>query len=169
MRIIGGKWAGKPLVSPSGRVRPTSEEVRGIWMRELAADLKGARVLDLYAGTGALGLEALSRGADSCDFVETSPSALHALKANVAATRSRNYTRIFKRDVMGFLDGIREPYDVALADPPYGSAQLDRLVERWMADPFSTLLAVEHGFDHPLPASDGFRVGDTRVTVYRAP
>jgi len=171
MRIIGGKWAGKPLTSPSGRVRPTSEEVRRAWLGELENDLREARILDLYAGSGALGLEALSRGAISCDFVETSPAALHALKANIAATRSGRRSRIFKRDALLFIEGIPENalYDIALADPPYGSGQLDRLVARWLDFQFSRVLGVEHAQDHLLPQGDlTLDFGETRVTIFRA-
>ena len=90
MRIVGGKLAGRALTSPNDfRVRPTAEIVRARWMELLAADLPNARVLDLFAGTGALGLEALSRGALSADFVETRPSSLHALRANIAVLRYR--------------------------------------------------------------------------------
>jgi 16S rRNA (guanine966-N2)-methyltransferase len=169
MRIVGGKWAGRELTSPAGRVRPTSEEVRRACMEALREDLRGARVLELYAGTGAVGLEALSRGAKSCDFVETSPSALHALKANVAATRSRDQTRIFKRDALRFIDTIPDVgYDLAFADPPYGSQQLDRLLERWLASPFSGVLAVEHATDHLLPSGDlSLLLGETRITIFR--
>ena len=88
VRIVGGRHAGRDLTSPNDRrVRPTAEHVRAAWLDLLAPDLPGARVLDLFAGTGALGLEALSRGAASADFVETRPSSLHALKANVVALR----------------------------------------------------------------------------------
>jgi 16S rRNA (guanine966-N2)-methyltransferase len=169
VRILRGAWAGANLVSPSGRVRPTAEEVRDAWLTSLAADLPGARVLELYAGSGALGLEALSRGAATCDFVENNPSALHALKANVAATRARGRTRIFKHDALRFIDGIREPgYDVVLADPPYGSGQLDRLLASWLEKPFSAILTVEHPADHPLPGCGrALRIGQTTVTTYR--
>ncbi len=171
MRILEGRWAGRHLTSPAGRVRPTSEEVRRGWMAALARDLEGARVLELFAGSGAMGLEALSRGAKSCDFVESSPSALHALKANIAALRLRDRTRIFKRDALVFLERI-EPgrYDIVLADPPYGSRQADRLVEQWLASPFSPLLCVEHQRRHLLPGdAEILPFGDSAVSLFRAP
>jgi 16S rRNA (guanine966-N2)-methyltransferase len=168
MRILSGKWSGTPLTSPSGRVRPTAEEIRDVWMRELAPDLEGARLLELYAGSGALGLEALSRGAASCDFVENNPSALHALKANVVKTRATRETRIFKRDALHFIDSVEDGrYDLVIADPPYQSRQLDRLVERWLDSPFSRILSVEHATDHVLPGrGHRIRVGETTVTTY---
>jgi 16S rRNA (guanine966-N2)-methyltransferase len=167
MRIVAGKWEGRSLVSPSGRVRPTAEAVRDAWMSTLSDRLRDARVLDLYAGSGALGLEAVSRGAASCDFVELDPSALHALKANIAALRLRNSTRIFKRDALEFVRGLDQHYDLVFADPPYGSRQLDRLVEAWLTEPFSTLLAVEHAADHPLAGRPRWkRFGDTMVSIY---
>src|SRR5262249_31184430 len=90
MRIVGGKYKGRDLTSPNDfRVRPTAEHVRGALLDALEAELKDARILDLFAGTGALGLEALSRGAKSADFVETRPASLHALKANVIALRMK--------------------------------------------------------------------------------
>lgn len=172
MRIVGGKWAGRHLTSPPDRrVRPTAEPVREAWMELLEPRLKGARVLDLFAGTGALGLEALSRGARSADFVENRPTSLHALKANVAALRARERTRIFKKDALPFAAALEpEAYDLAFADPPYGSRMLDRLIEGWQANPFSAVLAVEHAADHDLPPGGKRHLfEETAVTVYRAP
>ena len=170
MRIVGGKWAGRKLVSPSGRVRPTSEELRDAWMQLLEDDLKGARCVDLFAGTGALGLEALSRGAQSCDFVENGPAAMHSLKANVAALRAREKARIFDRDAIPFVEKITQVgYDIAFVDPPYGSRKLDRVIARWLEQPFSRVLAVEHSPDHPLPVKGtSARVGDSVVTIIRS-
>lgn len=170
MRIVAGRWAGRHLTSPSGRVRPTAEEVRDAWLTGLEGELAGARVLELYAGTGALGLEALSRGAKRCDFVENNPSALHALKANVAALRVRDRTRIFDRDALRFIDRVPpQGYDIAFADPPYGSRQLDRLVGRWVEHPFSTILTVEHATGHELPPGGrSRRFAETSVTTYRS-
>jgi 16S rRNA (guanine966-N2)-methyltransferase len=176
LRIIAGKWAGTDLVSPSGRVRPTAEDIRAAWLTALGPDIEKARVVDLFAGSGALGLEALSRGASFCDFVETSPSALHALKANVARLRLGGRTRIFKRDALAFVAGAvprgeREfPYEIAFADPPYGSAQLDRLVELWLSKPFSRILTVEHSIEHGLPGPRRSRsFGETAVSIYESP
>lgn len=171
MRITGGRWAGRSLQSPGGRVRPTGEEVRGRWMEQLSGDLAGARVLDLFAGSGALGLEALSRGAASADFVEWGGGALHALKSNVAGLGARSRCRIFKRDAMAFAAAL-EPlaYDVALADPPYTSRLALRLVQMWMQRPFSRILAVEHPTEMELPGGGrGFALEQTGVTLYRAP
>jgi 16S rRNA (guanine966-N2)-methyltransferase len=171
MRIVGGKFRGRHLASPGARVRPTAEPVRDALMAVLATDLKGARVLDLFAGTGALGLEALSRGARYADFVEQGAESLHALKANVAALRLRDRTRIFKRDALPFAEALDAgTYDVAFADPPYGSRMLDRLVEGWGRRPFSRVLAVEHAADHRLPLDgERYAFGETALTVFRAP
>jgi 16S rRNA (guanine966-N2)-methyltransferase len=171
VRIVGGLWADRPLVSPAGRVRPTAEGVREVVMQLLRAELPDARVLDLFAGSGALGLEALSRGAASCDFVENHPSALHSLKANVAALRVRDRTRIFKHDAIPFTERLQPgTYDITFADPPYGSRKLDRILTHWAEAPFSTVLLVEHAPDQTLPLRGSTRrIGDAAVTVYRAP
>ena len=172
MRIVGGKLAGRDLTSPNDfRVRPTAEPVRVALLDLLAPDLAGARVLDLFAGTGALGLEALSRGARWADFVETRPASLHALRANVAALRLRDRTRIFKRDALPFAAALPAgAYDLAFVDPPYGSRMLDRVLEGWRARAFARVLAVEHARTHDLPGgARRLAFEDTLVTIYRAP
>ncbi len=170
VRIVGGKFAGRDLVSPAdSRVRPTAEKVRAGLLDLLAPDLPGARVLDLFAGTGALGLEAISRGARTADFVEFRPASLHALRANVAALRLLERTRIFKRDAIPFVATLPpEAYDLAFADPPYESRVLDRVLEAWRERRFARVLAVEHALTHQLPkGSQGHRFQDCAVTVYR--
>ncbi len=149
-------------------MRPTAEKVRAGLLDTLAPHLKDARVLDLFAGTGALGLEAISRGARTADFVEFRPASLHALRANIAALRLRDRTRIFKRDVLPFVAALApDTYDVAFADPPYGSRMLDRVIDTWRATHFSRILAVEHDRAHELPAGAKRRVfEDTAVSVY---
>lgn len=172
MRIIAGKFAGWNLTSPAdSRVRPTAEHVRGVLLDLLAPHLEGARVLDLFAGTGALGLEAISRGAKQADFVEFRPASLHALRANVAALRLRERTRIFKRDALPFAGGLTEnAYDLAFADPPYESRMLDRVIDTWNANKFARVLAVEHARTHELPRGSLHRViEDTAITIYRLP
>lgn len=140
------------------------------WVELLARHLDRARILELYAGTGAVGLEALSRGAASVDFVENNPAALHSLKANVARLRVTDHTRIFKRDALRWVHRL-EPgtYDVTFADPPYGSRQADRLVEHWIAAPYSAVLTLEHSADHALPAGGrSYQFGDSRISIYIA-
>lgn len=169
MRIIAGQWAGVTLASPGPRVRPTGESLRDAWMSWVGEDLQGARILDLFAGTGALGLEALSRGARSVDFVENGPEALHALKANRAKLRVTNRTRLFKREVFGFLQGVEDlAYDLAFADPPYTSSASEKLARLWLRQPFSAILSVEHARTASLPPGGVRRVlDDSAVTIYR--
>jgi 16S rRNA (guanine966-N2)-methyltransferase len=170
VRIVAGKFGGRDLVSPRDfRVRPTAEHVRVAMLDLVADDLAGARVLDLFAGTGALGLEAISRGARSADFVEFRPSSLHALRANIALFRLRERTRVFKRDAIPFAEALAaDSYEIAFADPPYGSRMLDRVIEAWRVNRFARVLAVEHVHDHALPAgSDRRSLDETAVTVYR--
>ena len=169
MRIVGGKFAGRDLTSPNdARVRPTAEHVRAALLDMLGDAVKEARVLDLFAGTGALGLEAISRGAKSADFVEFRPSSLHALKANIATLRLRDRTRVFKRDALPFAALLGEhAYDIAFLDPPYVSRQLDRILDTWHERRFAPLMAVEHARTHELPPGKRRRVfEDTVVTIY---
>ena len=150
-------------------MRCTAEEVRAALLDAIGDDVRGARVLDLFAGTGALGLEALSRGACTADFVEFRPSSLHALKANVAALGVRRQTRVFKRDAVPFAEALEaDSYDVAFADPPYGSRILDRVLDAWTRRRFSRVFAAEHDPAHELPAG-ALRLSfpETVVTVYR--
>lgn len=136
----------------------------------LRGDLDKARVLDLFAGTGALGLEAMSRGAASADFVETRPASLHALKANIASLRVRERTRVFVKDAIHFADALPEGrYDLAFADPPYDSKQLDWLLRIWTERRFAPVLAVEHAAGHVLPKGAlTRRFEDSAITIYRA-
>ncbi|MFO0748555.1 MAG: RsmD family RNA methyltransferase [Myxococcota bacterium] len=179
MRIIAGRWAGMELLSPGDRVRPTMEPLREASMRFVENELAGARVLDLFAGTGALGLEAMSRGARYCDFVENGTSAIHSLKANVAKVKSRDRARIFLRDAIPYAEMLSPgAYDIAFVDPPYGSKKLDRVLARWLVVPFAKVLVLEHAFDHklvlPAPVAgagpvERMRIEDSVVTVLRAP
>ena len=166
-----GKFGGRDLTSPADfRVRPTAEHVRAATLDSLTREVPNARVLDLFAGTGALGLEALSRGARSVDFVEFRPASLHALRANVAALRVRDQTRIFKRDAVQFAAALdADSYDLVFVDPPYESRQLDLVIGSWRERKFSRVLVAEHARGHVLPAG-AVRLSfeDTLVTIYRA-
>lgn len=172
MRIVAGKFAGRDLASPNDfRVRPTAEAVRAALLDLLADDLKDASCLDLFAGTGALGLEAISRGARRCDFVETRPTSLAALKSNVVKLRLKDRTRVFKKDALPFAAQLNErAYDLVFCDPPYESRMLDRVIEAWQARRFAPALAVEHARTHVIPKGALTRTfEDTSVTIYRLP
>ena len=133
-------------------------------------DLPGARVLDLFAGSGALGLEALSRGASAVHLVEMAPKSLAALKANVTALDASDGAVIHRCDAMRFAASLApHAFDVAFADPPYGLSMATRLAALWLATPFATILGIEHRVDEVLPGdADRRRYGDTAVTIFRA-
>ena len=127
-------------------------------------------VLDLFAGSGALGLEALSRGAQSVDLVEISRSSLAALRANVAALDAEERVRVHRADALRFVAGLGAgAYDVALADPPYTSSQGERLVLLFRDRPFANILGVEHRASTALPGDETRRYGDVALTFCYAP
>jgi 16S rRNA (guanine966-N2)-methyltransferase len=171
MRIVAGEYGGRRLVVPrDGRVRPTADRVREAWMSILAPELPGARVLDLFAGSGALGLEALSRGAAHATFVELAPASIEALRANIEALGVKDRTTVRRGDALRFAQGLDAgQYDVAFADPPYGADAADRLVALFRATPFARILSVEHSIDRPVEGDQTRRYGDTAVTFCRAP
>ncbi len=171
MRIVGGRHANRNLTSPGGNVRPTPEAVRVRALELIEKEIEGARVVDLFAGSGALGLEALSRGAKSVDFVENGSGALHSLKANVAALKAQRQSRIFKRDVLPWIQAVEEgTYDIAFIDAPYRSRKLDRVLERWKEVPFAPLLVIEHEKTHDLGVKARHHdfEGPTRLSIVRA-
>jgi 16S rRNA (guanine966-N2)-methyltransferase len=171
MRIVKGRFAGRNLTSPGGNVRPTPEKVRSRCVTMVESELRDAIVLDLFAGTGALGLEALSRGARGVDFVENGRAAIHSLKANVAALRATKRCRIYIQDAIPWVERLPAgAYPVAFADPPYESRKLDRIVARWREVPFADVLVVEHHRDHDFGAGVK-RIefdGPTCITILRA-
>jgi len=132
--------------------------------------IPGARVLDLYAGSGALGLEALSRGALTVDFVELGAPSVKALTANIAALDVVARCRIHKGDALRFAETLAPAaYDLAFADPPYAHEAGLRLVELFRRTPFARILSVEHRAAGPLPGDDTRRYGDTALTFCYAP
>ena len=174
MRIIAGKWRSRIIEAPPGKdTRPTTDRVREAWMSMLQPDIPESRVLDLFAGSGALGLEALSRGARHVTFVEKAAPALRVLTANIDALQAAQDAEVAKMDVFKFLDGV-EPlsFDLALADPPYGSGAALKLILLFMAKPFAQVLSVEHAAKEKLPESEAVstrRYGDTAITSVLAP
>jgi 16S rRNA (guanine966-N2)-methyltransferase len=138
-------------------------------MSILQLDLPNARVLDLYAGSGALGLEALSRGAASADFVEKDPKSLRILEQNIEALGAGNLATIHRGSALPFAESLGAlDYDVVFADPPYASADAAKLAQRWMDLRFSNVLSIEHAAKVAMPAGgDTRRYGSTAITFYR--
>ncbi|HKN65040.1 MAG TPA: 16S rRNA (guanine(966)-N(2))-methyltransferase RsmD [Gemmatimonadaceae bacterium] len=171
MRIVAGRWRGRVIKAPAdARVRPTADRVREAWMSIVMPELPGARVLDLFAGSGALGLEALSRGASVVHFVEIAPKSLAALRANVAALDAGDAALLHRGDALRFAASLAPgAFDVAFADPPYGLSMATRLAALWLETPFAQVLGIEHRVDELLPGDgDRRRYGDTAVTIFRA-
>jgi 16S rRNA (guanine966-N2)-methyltransferase len=170
VRIVAGEWRGRRIAAPDDpRVRPTADRVREAWMSIVHTRLVGARVLDLFAGSGALGLEALSRGAARADFVEMHAPSLRALRSNIALLGAGDRATVHRGDAVRFVASLeRDAYDVAFADPPYRLGIAERIAERWLATPFAPLLGVEHAARETMPAGGETRkYGDTAITIFR--
>lgn len=133
-------------------------------------DLVGAAILDLFSGSGALGLEALSRGATHATFVESSAASLGALRANIARLDAGDVSSVQRMDALRFIATLGEhAFDVAFADPPYRKGLANSVAERWRERPFSRILGVEHEAAETMPGDGDTRhYGDTALTFYRA-
>ncbi len=180
MRVIAGRLGGRRLQAPRGRdTRPTSDRVREALFAMLG-DIEGLRVLDLFAGTGALGIEALSRGAASVLFVERDRAALAVLRANLdSLSLGRDVARVRRGDVPRVLRAARaeaETYDLVFIDPPYReaprwAAQLSSLLPALLAP--GALVAAESDRRAPLElALEPWRArcyGDTAISIHRQP
>lgn len=139
-------------------------------MSILGDALPGARVLDLFAGSGALGLEALSRGAASVDFVEIAPRSLAALRRNIDALGAGAQVTVRRADALRYVARLApNAYDIALADPPYSLEAAEELVRLFRAAPFARILAVEHPADRAVAGDDDRHYGDTTITFCYAP
>jgi 16S rRNA (guanine966-N2)-methyltransferase len=173
VRIVGGRFRGQALAGPEGddrSIRPTSDRTReslfNILEHRYVGTLRDARVIDLFAGTGALGFEAMSRGAKACLFVEESAAARGLIRRNQEALGLTGTTRIFRRDATGLgLVGTAEPYTLAFLDPPYGkglaTTALGALVSGgWLAP--GALVVVEEAAKAEVVPAEGLSVDDER-------
>jgi 16S rRNA (guanine966-N2)-methyltransferase len=174
MRIIAGRLGGRRLIAPPGlATRPTGDRVREA-LFSMLGDVGGAVVLDLYAGTGALGIEALSRGAAHATFVESARPALAALRANLAALGLEASARVVSQPVGRAVKVLSGPFDLVLADPPYAAiAEVPAvLVALRTALAPGVRVVVEHASRDAAPPVAGLTArpsrvyGDTSVTVY---
>jgi 16S rRNA (guanine966-N2)-methyltransferase len=147
--------------------------VREAWISALQRDVPDAMVLDLFAGSGALGLECLSRGAQQVTFVEKASGPLRALQANVQKLKAENEVEIVRGDALKYAGSLGPlQFDIALADPPYGSGAAEGLAEIFRECAFAQQLWIEHRYGEPMPALPGAqtrRYGDTTLTFIPAP
>ena len=171
MRIVAGKFRGKALTSPDDdSIRPTADRVResvfNILASRLGPSFDGLRVLDLFAGTGALGLEALSRGATHVIFVDTGAEARGLIRDHIEAFGAGGVTKLLRRDATALGDaGTMGPVDLVFLDPPYSKGLGERALASiksggWLQP--ETLLVLEEGSDVAVNLPDGFALDDRR-------
>ena len=176
-RVIAGTARGRRLLHPGTGTRPFADRVKQAIFGSLDPVLPGARVLDLFAGSGAGGIEALSRGAAGCDFVERDAGAARVIDLNLERTGLAGpRARVHRADVMAFLSHAAGPYDIVLVDPPFGDAGMLAVLERLGTGDLlgpGSLVVARHFWRDELPEQAGRlarrrerRVGEGVVTVY---
>lgn len=178
MRVITGTARGRKLAAPPGfDTRPTSELVKEAVFSMIQFDVEGARVLDLFAGSGQMGIEALSRGAHSCVFVDNAKAAHQALAENLGSTGFSSSARVVRSDALTFLQSTKGPFDIAFLDPPYQQVPLASILPI-LAENMreSGIILCETGAREDTPESAGlfvkyreYRYGKTKITQYRHP
>ncbi len=178
MRVITGTAKGKHLKElPGMDTRPTTDRVKEGLFNVIQFDIEGRRILDLFAGTGQLGIECLSRGAAFCDFVDSAPAAMKIIRDNVAACRLTDRAAFHQVDFARFLSGAKGKYDLVFLDPPYASGNVERAVERIAEIDIVSgngIIVCETPveYDFPVPPapfekSGEYRYGKIKVTLYR--
>lgn len=176
MRIIAGSKRGKNLISPEGsEVRPTTNMVKESVFNILQFGVEGRRFLDLFAGSGQMGLEALSRGAREAVFVDSSRDSVRIIEKNIEAAGFGDSSRVVSSDFAGYLRSERGTFDIAFIDPPYREGLMERALELTVdrMAPGGIILC-EHGSREELPERMGrfvkhkvYRYGKTSITAYR--
>lgn len=176
MRIITGSARGKKLVTLEGeQVRPTSERVKESLFNIVQFDLEGRKILDLFAGSGQLGLEAVSRGAAHAVFVDCAKESIEVVRKNVSHCGFGDRVEIVQNDSLAFLASNRRKFDLAFLDPPYFKGLLQKALPLTAAamNPGGTIFC-EHPVDEQLPEEAGdfcavksYRYGKISLTMYR--
>ncbi len=168
LRIVAGTLGGRLISAPSRpTLRATSERVREAWFSALGVRVEDAVVLDLFAGSGALGIEALSRGAAHVDFVESDSRLIRAIRSNLGTLGLEDRARVSRSEAFAFLQrSLRRRWDVVLADPPYRKGLAERLADAYRARPFARILCVEHepAVSLARPGDWSRAYGDTQLT-----
>jgi 16S rRNA (guanine(966)-N(2))-methyltransferase RsmD len=175
VRVITGSQRGRRLFTLEGNdVRPTTDKVKESIFNIIQFDVPGAKVIDLFAGSGQLGIEALSRGADSCVFVDASSKSISVVEENLKITSFREKSKTVRSDALGYLDRVIEKYDIALLDPPYKAGLMEDAIER-IAPHINEngVIVCETGSEEFLPeniegfTSKRYKYGKIALTVYR--
>ena len=178
MRVITGSARGRRLKELEGmETRPTTDRVKEGLFSALQFDIEGRRVLDLFAGTGQLGIECLSRGAASAVFVDRRADAVKLIRENLRLTELEDRARVVAGDSMEYLKSIREPFDIIFLDPPYAAGLLERAIAHIAKFDILAphgIIAAEHPADRVLPAlappyrvHRTYRYGKIALTLYR--
>ena len=176
MRVITGKARGRRLETLNGNdVRPTTDKVKEAVFSSIQFDIEGRRVLDLFAGSGQLGIEALSRGADSAVFVDLNPEAIAVINRNLKATGFEDQSKVIRADYFSFAASTAEKFNIAFLDPPYRAGLLEKAlntVAGIMSD--TGIIVCEHPTDIILPDSAGIfaktrcaKYGKISVSIYK--
>ena len=178
MRVITGKARGVQLKTPDGMTtRPTSDRVKEALFSIIQFDIPGASVLDLFGGTGQLGIEALSRGAKNAVFVDAGEPACRLIKENLRRAKLENRGRVVRSDYMDYLNRAKEQFDIILLDPPYAEVFLENSLKRITEIDIlrsDGIIVAERPVGKELPwefqgyqRSKDYKYGKTLLTVYR--
>ncbi len=176
MRVVAGKLKGKRLSSPDGKdVRPTPDMVKEALFSAIQFDIEGRRVLDLFAGSGQLGIEALSRGAESVVFVDSSKESVKLIKSNIEGCGLGDTSRVYNSDFAHFCAVSGDEFDIVFIDPPYASGLYDAAIKAVLPLLSSFAMVIcEHPPEVSLPQEllslkvyRTYRYGKVMLTVYR--
>ncbi len=178
MRVITGTARGRKLKEPVGLdTRPTADRVKEGIFSSIQFEIEGLRVLDLFGGTGQMGIEALSRGAARCTFVDLRKEAAGIIRENLALTGFTDRAQVIQGDALAFLSRCREPFDLIFLDPPYGSGLLEKAMERITAIDIVSengIIVCENGSNAgwpmvspPYRMQKEYRYGKIKTALYR--
>ena len=178
MRVITGKARGVNLKTPEGlQTRPTTDRVKEAMFSIIHFDIPGAKVLDLFGGTGQLGIEALSRGADRAVFVDVGEKACALIRENLRRTKLDGQASVIRADYLEYLSRCREKFDIVLLDPPYAEVFLENAIKKLTEIDIlqsGAIIVTERPLDKELPwefsgfsRSKDYKYGRTLITLYR--
>lgn len=170
MRVIAGEARGRPLLGPAGTfTRPMQDKIKeSLFSMLLSLGVDADRVADIYAGTGSIGIEAISRGASWCDFVEQNAAAAKVVQKNIERCRFEDRSRVHRTGASSFISRAHEPYDMIFLDPPYADPEIPNVLRQLAASSLiqsGTIVAIGHSPRVELPDDFG-RLGRLRLRCH---